>query len=74
MRSRLLPAHAAGNRGNDAFAQIERVRSCHTGWPPFQPDLESYFLARLNLEVSVRSRDTGEGKRCVRDVIEAGLN
>jgi len=27
-----------------------------------------------NLEASVRSRDAGGGKRCVRDVIEAGLN
>jgi hypothetical protein len=30
--------------------------------------------AALNLEASVRSRDTDGAKRCVRDVIEAGLN
>jgi hypothetical protein len=35
---------------------------------------ESKKWPRRNLEASVRSRDTGEGKRCVRDVIEAGLN
>jgi hypothetical protein len=37
MRRRPLPAHAGGDGRDNAFAQIERIRSCHSGWPPFQP-------------------------------------
>src|SRR5258707_7852928 len=37
MRRRPLAAHAGGDGRDNAFAQIERIRSCHAGWPPFQP-------------------------------------
>src|SRR5258708_14532753 len=37
MRRRSLPAHAGGDGGDNAFAQIERIWSCHAGWPPVQP-------------------------------------
>src|SRR5882757_7794163 len=37
MRRCPLPAHAGGDGRDNAFAEIERIRSCHAGWPPVQP-------------------------------------
>jgi hypothetical protein len=42
MRRRALPTNAGRDGRDNAFAQIERIRSCHQGWPPFQGCTTSY--------------------------------
>ena len=59
MRRRLLPAHARGNRGNDAFAQIERIRSCHLGLASIPARILNRTFSRAGISVVPENGSVG---------------